>query len=153
MSKFNPHAAPPPGLFDSDGPTRETHIMSLPVSVGWKAKFLLIDKAGGANLPSVQDLDPKDQLRVKWNPLAFILWPFYYFYLRMWMKGTVAVILAILAVLIVSVLLKGFGLGILSKGLWLVPGIYFAYRANTDYYRKMVLAEPEGEWLQALLKK
>ncbi|UUZ49754.1 hypothetical protein LP420_06100 [Massilia sp. B-10] len=48
MKQFNPRAAPPPGLFDSDGPTRETHIMSLPVSVAWKAKFLLIDKVGMA---------------------------------------------------------------------------------------------------------
>jgi hypothetical protein len=71
----------------------------------------------------------------------------------MWMKGAIGVIVAVISVLLVSVLLKGFGLGILSKGLWLVPGIYFAYRANTDYYKKMVLAEPEGEWLQALLKK
>ncbi|HEU4777801.1 MAG TPA: hypothetical protein VFS95_13335 [Telluria sp.] len=152
MSKFNPRAAPPPGLFDSDGPTRETHIMSLPVSVRWKAIFLLIDKAGGAALPSVADLDPKDQLKVKWNLLAVVLWPLYYFYLGMWKKGLLAVILALLAVWIGAVLLKGLGFGILIKPLFILPGIYFGRYANVDYYRRMVLGEEDGEWLNALLK-
>ncbi|HEY0062421.1 MAG TPA: DUF2628 domain-containing protein [Telluria sp.] len=152
MNKFNLRAAPPPGLFDSDGPSREAHIMGLPVSAAWKAKFLLIERAGGAYLPSVQDLPSSDQRKVKWNILAFVFWPFYYAYLKMWQKGGLMVALSLLLILIGSVLLKGFGLGILSNGLYLLPGIYFAYQANTDYYRKMVLREPEGEWLKELLK-
>lgn len=152
MKKFNPRVAPPPGLFDSDGPTRENHIMSLPVSDRWRALFLLIDKAGGATLPSLADLDPKDQLKVKWNPLAVVLWPFYYFYLGMWKKGLLAVILALLAVWIAAILLKGFGLGILTKPLFILPGIYFGRYANVDYYRRMVLGEEDGEWIKALLK-
>jgi len=149
MSKFNIRAAPPPGLFDSDGPTRETHIMSLPVSLAWKTRFLLIDKAGGASLPSVLDLDRKDQLKVKWNVIAFLTWPAYYVYLGMWKKGVFAALLAIVAVLLVSVLLKGFGLGIVTPALWLVPGVYFAARANVDYYRIKVLGERDGEALHA----
>lgn len=152
MNKFNPRAAPPPGLFDSDGPTREAHIMSLPVPVRWKAIFLLIDKAGGAALPALDGLDPKDQLKVKWNPLAIVLWPVYYFYLGMWQKGLLAVLLGLLGVWIAAILLKGFGLGLLIKPLFILPGIYLGRYANVDYYRRKVLGETDGEWLKALLK-
>lgn len=150
--KFNPRTTPPPGLFDSDGPTRETHIMSLAVSVQWKATFLLIDKAGGASLPDLKRLDARERFAVRWNLAALVFWPFYYVYLGMWKKGGLAVFIALVALLIGAVLLKGFGFGILIKPACLLPGLYFAFHANVDLYRRLVLGEQDGEWLKTLLK-
>ncbi|WP_178372544.1 DUF2628 domain-containing protein [Massilia sp. CF038] len=126
--------------------------MALPVSTAWKARFMLIDRAGGASLPSLHDLDTWQQRMVRWNGWALVFWPGYYLYLKMVQKGALMVGLSLLLMLIAAVLLKGFGLGILSNALYIVPGIYFARQANTDYYRKMVLREPDGDWLRELLK-
>lgn len=143
MNKFNPRAVPPPGLHDSEGPSREAFIASLPVSVAWKAKFYLIEKAGGPSLPSIQDLAPSDIRKVRWNLLAFVFWPFYYFYLGIWKKGAVMVSIATVSVLVVTFLLDGFGLDRFIKVAWMLPGVFFCMRANVDYYRKMVLLEED----------
>jgi len=142
-NQFDPRAVPAPGLYDADGPTRESFIASLPVSVAWKAKFYLIDKAGGPSLPSVNDLAPSDGRKIRFNVLAFLFWPVYYFILGMPKKGGVMVGIALACFLIVAVLMDGFGLDRFIFIAAFLPGVFFGLRANVDYYRKMVLKEEE----------
>lgn len=143
LNKFNPRAVPPPGLYDAEGPTRESFIASLSVSVDWKAKFYLIDKAGGPTLPSVKDLAPSDRRKIRFNVLAFLLWPVYYFILGMTKKGGVMVAIALACILLAAFLMDGFGLDRFIFITCILPGIFFGLRANVDYYRKMVLREEE----------
>jgi len=142
-NQFDPRSVPPPGLYDADGPTRESFIASLPVSVAWKAKFYLIDKAGGPSLPSVKDLAPSDGRKIRFNVLAFLIWPVYYFILGMRKKGAVMVSIAFAWVLLAAVLMDGFGLDRFIFIAAYLPGVFFGMRANADYYRKMVLREEE----------
>ena len=85
MTRFNPYTAPAaPGAFDAYGPSREVYIAKLPVSDSWKAKFLLIEKAGGLGLPRASVLTGSERFSIMFNILAFIFWPFYYFFKGMW---------------------------------------------------------------------
>jgi hypothetical protein len=146
MTKFNPYAAPPPGLHDSEGPSRAAHIAALPVSDAWRAKFLLIEKAGGARMPRLKSLTSSERFTITFNFLAFLFWPFYYFVKRMWKKGVVMVSIGLFSLLILSIFLSGLGLGRYATVLACAIGVYFGMRANVDYYKQMVLKEVD-DWL------
>jgi hypothetical protein len=145
MPKFDPYAAPPPGLHDSEGPSVVAHIAGLLVSDTWKFKFLLMERAGGPSLPRLKDLTSSERFIISFNFLAFLFWPFFHMSKGMWKKGGAMVGVSLVSLLVLSVLLNGFGLGRIAYLCVLAVGVVFARRANGDYYRKMVLGEPD-DW-------
>ena len=146
MSKFNPYGAPTtPGAYDTGGPSREVHIAALPVSDSWKSKFFLIEKAGGLGLPHANRLTSSERFAINFNFLACLFWPLYYFFKGMWKKGFLLVSIAVATVLLLAILMEGFGLGRFSKALGYATGAVFAMRANMDYYKKWV--RKENDWI------
>lgn len=113
------------------------------ISKSWQRKFALIEKAGGPDTPLSKQLDLFDRMRVNFNVWALLLGPIYYVAKGMWRRAItlliVCVVIGVIAVIILEALHKN------TNVVDILAPIIFAVRANTDYYKKIVLKN-NGWW-------
>lgn len=145
MSQPNPFAPPQSEVDDVPAPDHAADIASLDVSDGWKAKFHLIEQAGGVKLPRLKTLSTGERLKASFNILGFFFGPFYYLSKGMWKKGLSLFLVCVAVIIALTVALELAGLGRFVKSLGYGAGAVFAIRANIDYYKKKVLGQ-NGWW-------
>jgi hypothetical protein len=138
ISTPNPYAPPQANL--QMGPAvattpRNDPIARLDVSDHWKSVFRLIEKAGGAKLPQLRDLERAERRRIMANWRAFFLGPIYLLAKGLWLPALVVFSTAVAVGLALEAM--GFGGAQLGVGV----GIYCYMRANVLYYRLKVLGE------------
>jgi hypothetical protein len=112
-------------------------IARLDVSDGWKRKFRLIEKAGGADLPNLRELPFGERRAIGFNFLAFFFGPFYYLAKGLWRPALMYFFLA----LALSVVLGLAGMGGLARAVGYGLAALYGMRANVACYRKVVLGE------------
>jgi hypothetical protein len=113
-------------------------IAGLNVSEAWKARFSLIEKAGGVKLKKFKELKLGERLKVRFNLYALLFGPIYYIVKGMWKKGLTMFVLLAVAVIMLAVL------GVGSRSLDGVGAALFCIQANIDFYKKTVLNQ--NEW-------
>src|SRR5450755_1475944 len=118
------------------------------LSQWWIERFALIEKAGGPDY--VRDLPYWERRKVLTNWCGFFFCFFYYLFLGMWKKGIVLALLCMAGSIILIVILSVMGVpaSIVNRISWgLSAGVagVFRYRANIDYYNKVMLGE-NGWW-------
>lgn len=145
MSTNNPYAAPKAEVRDIEATSASSDIASLQVPSAWKAKFHLIERAGGVKLPKFKELKVGERLKVNFNVLAFLFGPIYYAVKGMWKKGLALFALSTLVVVVLATVCEVLGFGVLGNALGYGVAALFATRANIDYYKKVVLHE-NGWW-------
>lgn len=145
MSTDNPYAAPKAEVRDIAVDTLPSNIASLQVPSAWKAKFYLIERAGGVKLPKFRELKVGERLKVNFNILAFLFGPIYYAVKGMWKKGLTLFLASSLVVIGLAIVCELLGFGALGNALGYGVAALFATRANIDYYKKVVLHE-NGWW-------
>lgn len=101
----------------------------------WQSRFALIDKAGGAKLPRLWSLPPKEILLIRWNLWAFLFGPFYYGFKGMLKKGLALSGIGLLGFFLSAVVFEAIGWD--PEMLALVPAGVLAGSANASYYRRM----------------
>ena len=138
MPTTNPYAPPQANL--QAGPAaaitpRNDRIARLDVSDHWKAVFRLIEKAGGASMPRLRDLERAERRKVMSNWRAFFLGPIYLLAKGLWLPAIVVFGTAVA----VGLVLEAMGFGGVKTGMGV--GFYCYMRANVLYYRLKVLGE------------
>jgi hypothetical protein len=81
------------------------------LSPSWKAKFLLIEKAGGPKMADFKALTFGECMKINFNWWAFVFGPFYYFVMGMEKKGFALFGVCLAVCLFAGVFLHFFGLG------------------------------------------
>jgi hypothetical protein len=137
-SALPPAAAPAASHVQPVAARPRDNISKLDVSESWKKNFRLIEKAGGPDLPYFRDLPFGERFGLNFNFLAFLFGPIYLAVKGLWRQAIVYFVLGFTIVLILESM--GFS-GRIGTGL----GFICAMRANTSYYRKVVLGE--APWL------
>lgn len=118
---------------------------STDLSPAWRARFELIDKAGGASLPGLKSLSMGERFKLM-NWWALFFGAFYYIAKGMWRKGIALAVVLVLASMVVSLIIDMLALPIYSDGLTTgASAALFSLRANIDYYKKIVLGQ-NGWW-------
>lgn len=120
-------------------------IDSLPVSISWKLKFRLLQKAGGPSQKNLKALSSGERFKISLNLLAFLFGPLYYLAKGMWKKALSLFVVCAAAIVAVGFALELAGLSKVANALGYGAAAVFAVRANIDYYKKMVLGE-NGWW-------
>ena len=144
MNQPNPYS--PPGAALEDVPVRPSvAIDGLPVSESWKAKFHLIEKAGGVKMTAFKALSFGERMKCSFNVLAFLFGPIYYAVKGMWKKGLAMFGAGVVAIVVLSVVMELLGMGRMANALGYGVSAVFGMRANIDYYKKMVLGD-NGWW-------
>jgi hypothetical protein len=138
VSTTNPYAPPQANL--QVGPAvattpRHDRIARLDVSEHWKSVFRLIEKAGGAKMPQLRDLERAERRKVTSNWGAFFLGPIYLLAKGLWLPAVVVFGAAVA----LGLGLEAMGLGGAKLGVGV--GLYCHMRANVLYYRLKVLGE------------
>jgi hypothetical protein len=112
-------------------------ISELQIPEKWKKKFLIIEEAGGVNTLDVGELTFGKRFSLFWNIWALLFGPFYYTYLGLWRQA----VSYFFVFLIVIILLLSFGLAEIANATGSGLAIVYMMRANTLYYRKVVLGQ------------
>jgi hypothetical protein len=141
----NRYAPPKAVVEDVAAQHSSADILNLPVSDNWKAKFFLLDKAGGVKMASIKALSVAERMKVTFNLLAFLFGPIYYAFKGMWKKGLAIFGASLVLVLLIGFVLELAGLGRFANALGYGAAAFYAIRANIDYYKKMVLKQ-NGWW-------
>jgi len=145
MSETNRYAPPKADVADVPLMFKGSHIDNLQVSGAWKARFHLIEKAGGVKMQKLKDLSTGERMKIMFNVLAFLFGPIYYLVKGMWKKGLVLLGICVLILLVLDIVFQLLGLSQLGNAVGYGVGAVFAVRANIDYYKKMVLGD-NGWW-------
>lgn len=103
----------------------------------WRHRFAIFDKAGGAKWSDLRKL-PRSEARqaARFNVLAFLFGPFYYFAKGMWLRG-----FTLLFVTTAAFFLVGIFLDLMSASSRVFYAVAFGFAAvygataNFDYYR------------------
>jgi len=113
------------------------------LSEKWKARFALIEKAGGPTLKGMRGLSLGENFRVyfsiHFNFLALIFGVFYYLAKGMWRKGLTYSLFGFSLLLAHNLLYPDEESKTFEKAVQASMMGIFANRANIDYYRKVVL--------------
>lgn len=109
------------------------------ISEVWKERFALIEKAGGAKLPKLGELESAEKRKVLFNIWGLLFAPFYYLAKGMWKKAIVLAALSIVIALVIDALLGESRVVDLMTNL-IAPAL-FAVRANVDFYKKTILGD------------
>jgi hypothetical protein len=141
----NRYAPPKAVVEDVAAQHSSADILNLPVSDNWKAKFFLLEKAGGVKMASIKALSVAERMKVTFNLLAFLFGPIYYAFKGMWKKGLAIFGASLVLVLLIGFVLELAGLGRFANALGYGAAAFYAIRANIDYYKKMVLKQ-NGWW-------
>lgn len=120
-------------------------IDALAVSVRWKRRFHLIEKAGGVRLPRFRELPTRERMGLNFNVLAFLFGPLYYLAKGMWRKALSLFVVCALAAIALAFALSLLGLEALVRSVPYGVAAIFAVRANIDYYKRQVLGD-DGWW-------
>lgn len=145
MNETNRYAPPKADVADIPLASNGSHIGNLPVSDAWKARFHLLEKAGGVKLQKLKDLSTGERMKIMFNILAFLFGPLYYVAKGMWKKGLVLLGICVLILLVLDIVFQLLGLVELGNAVGYGVGAVFAVRANIDYYKKTVLGD-NGWW-------
>jgi hypothetical protein len=139
--------APPKAVVDDIDTPQHTSadILNLPVSDNWKAKFFLLEKAGGVKMTGIKALSVSERMKITFNLLAFLFGPIYYAVKGMWKKGLAIFGASLVFVVLLSFVMELAGLGRFANALGYGAAAFYAIRANIDYYKKMVLKQ-NGWW-------
>jgi hypothetical protein len=138
LSDANPYASPVVAAFQASYKQEGLEVDTLAVSSKWKQRFHLIKGAGG--------IAEAGRGAVGFNVFAFFLGPLYYLAKGMWRKAfslfglVFAVSIGFDIILVLTHLPPGLGL-LIGIG----SAVFYALRANSDYYRKKVLND-NGWW-------
>jgi Protein of unknown function (DUF2628) len=141
----NRYAPPKAVVEDVAAQHSSADILNLPVSDNWKAKFFLLEKAGGVKMASIKALSVAERMKITFNLLAFLFGPIYYAFKGMWKKGLAIFGASLVLVLLIGFVLELAGLGRFANALGYGAAAFYAIRANIDYYKKMVLKQ-NGWW-------
>jgi Protein of unknown function (DUF2628) len=141
----NRYAPPKAAVEDIAAQRTSANISSLAVSDNWKAKFYLLEKAGGVKMAGIKALSASERMKITFNFFAFLFGPIYYAVKGMWKKGLALFAASVVVILLVSLLLELAGLGRFANALGYGAAAIYAIRANIDYYKKMVLKQ-NGWW-------
>lgn len=144
MNDRNPYEAPKAEVRDV-GDEPSANIDALPVSNTWKNRFRLIEQAGGTRLPYIKDLQFGDRMKVMFNILAFLFGPFYFLAKGLWRKAITYVVCGVILFMLFAVALSVIGLDSVTNALSWGLSVFFAMRANVDYYKRMALND-NGWW-------
>ncbi|MBI5558480.1 MAG: DUF2628 domain-containing protein [Deltaproteobacteria bacterium] len=112
-------------------------ISQLNISESWKQKFSLIEKAGGPELPYIKNLEFNERIGLKFNIVAFIFGPLYYVAKGLWRQAIVYLLLSVA----LGFLLEALGFHEIAKAVGYFFAAIFGLRANTSYYKKIVLCQ------------
>jgi hypothetical protein len=117
------------------------------VSNKWKARFTLIEKAGGVKLTKLNQLSFSEKFTIIFNIWGLLFGPIYYLYLGLWRK-------AISYTLFMAVFIFGFSLFLImwanvdkaTLRMFLNGGqtgfaVLFSVLASIDYYKKTVVGD------------
>jgi hypothetical protein len=141
----NRYAPPTAVVEDIAAQHTSADISNLPVSDNWKAKFFLLEKAGGVKMAGIKALSTSERMKITFNLVAFLFGPIYYVVKGMWKKGLAIFGASLVAVMLISFFMELAGLGRFANALGYGAAAFYAIRANIDYYKKMVLKE-NGWW-------
>ncbi|MGY3265538.1 DUF2628 domain-containing protein [Lysobacter sp. HA35] len=122
-------------------PPKASAIDALDVSPKWKARFRAIEKAGGARLTKLRDLDKAERNLVNRNWPAFFFWPVYFPAKGLWRQAISYFLIAMALVFLFELV----GLGRYSRVVGYGMGAVAAFRANLGYYKRVVLGQ--ASWL------
>lgn len=113
------------------------------LSPAWRARFALIDKAGGPSLPGLKALPLGERFKLM-NWLALFFGAFYYLAKGMWRKAISLSVALSIAALLLELVMES--LEMPSNGIATgAAAAIFGIRANIDYYKKIVLRQ-NGWW-------
>ncbi len=143
MSSENLYSPPSAVLEHVDPDTAD--LSNIPVSEKWRERFRLIERAGGVKLPKIKELPFGQRMKVLFNVFGVLFGPFYYCAKGMWKKGLALFVVCTVVAIIAVVALDFAGLDSLSNSVGFGVAAIYAFRANIDYYKKMVL-EQNGWW-------
>jgi hypothetical protein len=141
----NRYAPPTAVVEDIAAQHTSADILNLPVSDNWKAKFFLLEKAGGVKMASIKALSTSERMKITFNLVAFLFGPIYYVVKGMWKKGLAIFGASLVVVLVIGFFMELAGLSRFANALGYGAAAFYAIRANVDYYKKMVLKQ-NGWW-------
>lgn len=151
MSNGNPAAHGTDPLAAAATATAGPNTATTPLPPGlpevWKKRFELIERAGGLKMTRLKDLSFGERIRCNFNLLAGLFGPIYYATKGMWKRGLAYVGLGLAGIVMLETLISLAGFGHLLDGVHYTGGWIglFAYQANRDYYKKIVLGD--NRWL------
>ena len=140
MEQPAPYAPPAASLSETASKDNAAY---LSLSPGWKNRFALLEKAGGVKLPKFKELSFGERSRVSFNIWAFLFSAIYYLIKGMWRKAISYTLLTTVASVVIGVVLVAVGMPEQSvdRMLWVAGAVWFATRANIDYYKKVMLSD------------
>ena len=113
------------------------NISELQIPETWKRKFMLIEEAGGVNTLDLGALTFGKRFSLFWNIWALLFGPFYYLYLGLWRQSVSYFIVYLIFIL----LLLSLSFTEIANAAGTGLAIAYMMRANTLYYRKVVLGQ------------
>lgn len=116
-------------------------LASLPVSDVWKHRFALIAQMDGVGPAGGTPLTNSEKRQVNMNWWAFFFGSAYYLYLGMWKKALLIGVLSLMGAFGLAEVLSAMGLESMLMASAMVPSAIFTFRANRDYYTKVVLGD------------
>lgn len=128
----------------SQEPTATMNDLNGAISDSWKETFALFEKAGGIKLPNFKNLPSKERSRLIFNVWGLLFGPIYYLAKGMWKKAITLMAIGMVAIIMLYIILESMGISAEIITNFVIP-IIFATRANTDYYKKMILGD-NGWW-------
>lgn len=140
-SKAAPSKGAPPSGADEDLRDIDLDLASLPVSDVWKHRFALIAKADGVGPEGGIPLTGAEKRQINTNWWAFFFGSAYYLYLGMWKKALLVGVLSLGGAFGMANALSAMGMESIVLSSLLVPSAIFTYRANRDYFTKIVLGD------------
>lgn len=136
-----PHKGVPKAATTEDLKDIDLNLTSLPVSDVWKHRFALIAKSDGVGPEAGIPLTGSEKRQIMNNWVAFFLGAAYYLYLGMWKKAISIGLLSLLAAFGIANAMSAMGMEKQLLFAALVPSAIFSFRANRDYYTKVVLGD------------
>jgi len=123
--------------------TDATPKSEISVSEKWQERFELFERIGADDTliskffgtPAFKELDSKEKKSIKWNSLAIVFGPLYYFCKGMWQKGAVLLGVVWLFAALLTLIETAIGKSMPALMYWLPSAIICGQLASFDYYR------------------
>jgi len=140
-SKAASHQGVPKGAATEHLKDIDLDLAGLPVSDVWKHRFALIAQMDGVGPAGGTPLTSSEKRQVNMNWWAFFFGSAYYLYLGMWKKALLIGVLSLMGAFGLAEALSAMGLESMLMASAMVPSAIFTYRANRDYFTKVVLGD------------
>lgn len=121
------------------------------VSNKWKARFALIEKAGGVKLTKLNQLSFPEKFTIIFSIWGLLFGPIYYLYLGLWRKAISYMLFLVVFIFVFSLFLIMWAdvdeatLRMFLKGGQTGFSVLFSVRASIDFYQKVVVGD-KGWW-------